>query len=102
MKDTMVDYKKLLKKSEFFPAVKKGIMIYITLPPTKCTVERSISLLRRVETWARSTMSEERLDGLCMISVYRKKIDDKKNECIEQVINKFVVKKRNLQFLFVN
>jgi len=47
-------------------------------------------------------MSEERFDGLCMISVHRKKIDVKKNECIEQVINIVGAKKRNLQFLFVN
>jgi len=50
----------------------------------------------------RSTMSKDRLDGLCMISVHREKIDDKKDEYIEQVINIFGVKKRNLQFLFVN
>lgn len=100
--DIMVDYKKLLVECEFFPAVKKGIMIYITLPPTTCTVERSFSTLRRVKTWTRSTMSEDRLDGLCMISVHREKIEDKKNEYIEEVINIFGIKKINLQFLFVN
>ncbi|CAI6359528.1 unnamed protein product [Macrosiphum euphorbiae] len=94
----MVDYKKLLKECEFFPAVKKNILIYITLPPTTCTVERSFSTLR---TWTRSTMSEDRLYGLCMISVHREKIDDKKDEYIEQVINIFGVKQRNLQFLFL-
>jgi len=99
--DIMVDHKKLLKECEFFPAVKKGIIIYITLPPTTCTVERSFSTLRRVKTWTRSTMSEDRLDGLCMISVHREKINDKKNEYVEQIINIFGVKKRNLQFLFV-
>jgi len=35
-----------------------------------------------------------------MISVHREKIDDTNNEYLEQVI--FGVKKRNLQFLFVN
>jgi len=32
----------------------------------------------------------------------RETIDDKNNEFIERVINIFGVKKRNLQFLFVN
>ncbi|KAF0710298.1 52 kDa repressor of the inhibitor of the protein kinase-like, partial [Aphis craccivora] len=99
--DIMVDHKKLLKECEFFPAVKKRIRIYITLPPTTCTVERSFSTLRRVKTWTRSTMSEDRLDGLCMISVHREKVNDKKNEYVQQIINIFGVKKRNLQFLFV-
>jgi len=47
-------------------------------------------------------MSEDRLDGLFMISVHREKIDDKKNEYIEQIINIFGAKKRYLQFFYVN
>jgi len=47
-------------------------------------------------------MSENRLDGLFIISVHREKIDNKNNEYIEQIINIFDVKKRNLKFVFVN
>lgn len=74
------------------------------MPPTTCTVERSFSTLRKVNRWTRSTMSEDRLDGLYMMSVHKSKVDDKvtKTEFIEKVINKFGIKKRNLLLLFDN
>lgn len=53
----------LLPRTEFFPAVRHAILIALTLPPTTCTNERSFSTLRRVKTWLRSTMAEERLSG---------------------------------------
>lgn len=37
--------------------------IALTLPCTTCTVERSFSSLRRIKTWLRSTMGEDRLVG---------------------------------------
>lgn len=64
---------KLLKKCEFFSQVKHCILIYIKLLPTTYTVERSFSTLHKVKTWLRSTMCDERIDGLCMISVHREK-----------------------------
>lgn len=102
--DIMQDYIKLIKECEFFPEIKQCIIIYITLPLTTCTVERSFSTLQKVKTWTRSTMSEDRLDGLCMMSVHKAKIDDKikKSEYINKVIDKFGIKKRNLEFLFEN
>nr|CAI5848188.1 unnamed protein product [Callosobruchus analis] len=45
----------------FYPAVRKALIILSTIPCTTATVERSFSTLRRVKTWLRSTMGEERL-----------------------------------------
>lgn len=39
-------------------------------PVGSCEAERSFSTLRRVKTHLRSTMSEERLAGLTMMSVH--------------------------------
>lgn len=47
----------------FFPAVSHALEILLALPCTTCTVERSFSTLRRVKTWLRSTMGENRLNG---------------------------------------
>ncbi|VEN61759.1 unnamed protein product [Callosobruchus maculatus] len=47
----------------FYPAVRKALIILSTIPCTTATVERSFSTLRRVKTWLRSTMGEERLTG---------------------------------------
>ncbi|KAF0747861.1 zinc finger MYM-type protein 1-like [Aphis craccivora] len=54
----------LLSHCEFYPAVLNILTIFLSLPPTTCTIERSFSTLRRVKTWLRSTISEERLSGL--------------------------------------
>nr|CAI5824713.1 unnamed protein product [Callosobruchus analis] len=53
----------------FYPAVRKALIILSTIPCTTATVERSFSTLRRVKTWLRSTMGEERLTGLCLMSM---------------------------------
>ena len=41
-----------------------------TLPVTSCECERSISLLRLVKNCLRTTMSEERLNGLALMQYY--------------------------------
>lgn len=70
------------------------MLVYITLPLKTCTVERYFSTLRRDKTWSRSTRSEERIDGLYMISVHKKKIDDEETqaEFIDNFINNLVLK----------
>ena len=97
--NTIHEFTDLLPKTVFYPAVREALLILITLPTTTCTVERSFSTLRRVKTWLRSTMSNERLSGLCMLSVHREKIRSRKSEFMEQIVNKFGSERR-LQFLF--
>ena len=63
----------LLQHTAFYPAVKQAIVIFVTLPATTCTAERSFSTLRRVKTWVRSTMGHERVSGLCMLSAHHSK-----------------------------
>ncbi|CAI6358162.1 unnamed protein product [Macrosiphum euphorbiae] len=75
-----------LKDCQFFPSVKKCIMIYMTIPPTTCTIERSFSTLRCVKTW------------LAIRSSDYQKIDDL--NLIQGVVDEFSKNKRNLQFLF--
>ena len=65
----------LVKQTTMFPAVRKAILIALILPATSCTVERYFSTLRRVKNWLRSTMSDTRLSGLCMLSVHRNKVN---------------------------
>ena len=90
----------LLDSAEFFPGVKQALLAYVTLPATTCTVERSFSTLRKVKTWLRSTMSDDRLSSLCMISVHREQIMKNKDKFIDDVIDKFGADRRRLQFLF--
>ena len=83
----------------FYPAIKQALQIFLSLPSTTCSVERSFSTLRRVKTWLRSTMSEDRLNGLCMLSVHKHLVKSLEN-FVDEVINKFAEEPRRLQFLF--
>jgi hypothetical protein len=54
-----------------FPNIYTAFQIFATLPVTTCSCERSISALRRLKTYLRSTMSESRLRGLALLHVHR-------------------------------
>nr|CAI5829484.1 unnamed protein product [Callosobruchus analis] len=85
----------------FYPAVRKALIILSTIPCTTATVERSFSTLRRVKTWLRSTMGEERLTGLCLMSVHRNYLKDN-SEFIEKiVIDKFSANPRRYIILYI-
>lgn len=51
----------------YFPNVHTLLRIVCTLPVTSCSCERSISGLKRLKTYIRSTMGQERLNGLAMM-----------------------------------
>ncbi|CAG4986926.1 unnamed protein product [Colias eurytheme] len=94
-----MDFTDTLKEANtFFPATKRAILILLAQPCTTANIERSFSTLRRVKTWLRSTMSENRLNGLCMLSVHRKMVEGKKGEVIEKVLNRFCEQPRKLLF----
>lgn len=82
----------------FFPAITNLIQIFLTLPSTTCTVERSFSTLRKVKTWLRATTCEDRLNGLCMLSIHKDLIEQE--HFVQEIINKFGENSRKIQFLF--
>ena len=89
-----------MPRTKFYPAVRDALLILLTLPAPTCTVERPFSTIRRVKTWLRSTMSDERLSGLCMLSEHRDQSNTNKIKCIEKVIEKYGSDTRRLQLLF--
>ena len=54
-----------------FPAIFTALRILGTIPVTSCQCERSISSLRQLKTFLRSTMEQERLNGLALMLVHR-------------------------------
>lgn len=89
----------VLKEAKtFFPETGKALKILIALPCTTCTVERSFSSLRRLKTWLRSTMGENRLNGLAMMSVHRKLINENLQDFRYKVVEKFAQNPRRLCF----
>lgn len=71
------------------------LLILFTLPVSTASAERSFSTLRRLKTWLRSRMGEERLTGLALSNIHRDipvSTDD--------VINRFAkTQKRFLDFV---
>ena len=55
----------------FFPNIHTLLKIISTLPVTSCTCERSISGLKRLKTYLRSTMGQDRLNGLALMHFHR-------------------------------
>lgn len=93
---TVVDV--LKETNSFFPETEKALKILIALPCTTCTVERSFSSLRRLKTWLRSTMAEDRLNGLAMMSVHRAIINKNLNNFNDKVVESFAKNPRRLCF----
>lgn len=54
-----------------FPTVRKLLKIFVTLPVTTSSNERSFSTLKRLKSYLRNTMSEDRLNGLALLNIYR-------------------------------
>ena len=57
------------KHRTYYPNIHAMLMLLLSLPVGTCSCERSFSLVsspRRLKTWCRSTMGNERLDALAM------------------------------------
>jgi len=93
------DIIQVLKKSElFFPAIRKALLILLSQPCTTSIIERSFSSLRRIKTWLRSTIGENRLNGLAMLSIHRQWVFANKEQLVEDVVRKFATNPRKLLF----
>lgn len=78
---------------ELLPEYDKFIRLALTIPISSCTAERSFSALRRLKTFLRSTMTQNRLNDLALLHIHRNQSID-----LQKVLNTFIVKtevKRN-------
>jgi len=57
--------------SDFYQNIKFLLTILATLPVTTVTTERSFSTLRRLKTYLRNNIGQDRLTGLALINIYR-------------------------------
>ena len=54
---------------EYYPNVRCILHILLTKPVGSVPCERSFSALRRLKTWNRTTMTEDRLNGLALLHI---------------------------------
>ncbi|XP_025203642.1 52 kDa repressor of the inhibitor of the protein kinase-like [Melanaphis sacchari] len=82
------------KYASMFPNMKYLLTILSVIPITTTSAERSFSSLKRIKTYLRSTMGQERLNGLAMLHI-NKDIQVKPREVLDVFAKKH---KRKLQF----
>ena len=76
----------LVPLKDAFPNVMKLLVIASTIAVCTATCERSFSALKRIKTYLRSTMSEQRLNDLAVLSIER---DFSSQLSLERVVDKF-------------
>ena len=74
---TFIDCLSILTDSNYklidaYPTLVRVYAIAVAIPITSCSAERSFSTLKRVKIRLRSTMLQERLEGLMLMSIERK------------------------------
>ena len=57
-----------------FPQLLKLLILFLIIPVTVTTAERSFSKLKIIKSYLRSSMSQERLDGLAMLAIEKSAI----------------------------
>ena len=78
----------------------KLLVVVTTIPMTTAEAERCFSTLKRIKTFLRSTMIEERLTALAMLSIEKSMISNMHN-FNESVIDLFASKKeRRMDFSY--
>ena len=92
LKSTSEVFKELLPLKEAFPTLLKVLQIALTICVSSASCERSFSALKRIKTYLRSTMQEERLVNLALLSV-EQEISQTVN--LEDVIDKFCTADKN-------
>lgn len=70
--DVSYDSVKLLEfcDIDIYPTIHTLLKIFATLPLSASSAEQTFSTLRRIKTWLRSTMAEDRLVGLALMNIY--------------------------------
>jgi len=79
----------LIKHAELsssFSEVITACLLYLTLPVTVASAERSFSKLKLIKTYLRSTMCQVRLSSLGMLSIESQRLNDLN---IDQIIDNF-------------
>ena len=58
------------------PELHALLKLYITIPVTTSTAERTFSTMRRIKTYLRSTMTQERLNHTFMLNAHKPRVDE--------------------------
>jgi len=80
----------LMEKTEWrklFPELVKLLQLFLTIPVTTCTAERTFSSLRRLKTYLRSTLTQKRLNHVAVLHCHRDRCEQLN---LKKICNAFV------------
>lgn len=83
-----------LCNQQAYPNVYRLLLIFCTIPVSTATPERSFSTLKRIRTYLRNSTSQNRLNGLAMMSVHRELSVSE-----DEIIDEMAKKPRRLDFI---
>jgi hypothetical protein len=89
--------RKFVKRMGCFPNALVAYRILLTIPVTVASAERSFSKLKLLKTYMRSTMTQERLNGLATIALENDVLEKIK---YEDIIEDFISKNARRMMLF--
>ena len=73
-----------------FSEIHKLIQLFLTVPATTATAERSFSTMRRLKTYLRSTMTQKRMNHKSILD----------NISVADIVNEFVTRNERMQQYF--
>lgn len=88
-----------LAQVSYFPNALVAYRVLLTIPVTVASAERSFSKLKLLKSYLRSTMSQERLNGLALISIENELL---RNMNYEELIHKFASENARRTTRFMN
>ncbi|KAL6530818.1 hypothetical protein OROGR_014678 [Orobanche gracilis] len=78
-----------VKKMDMFPNILVAYRVLLTIPITVASAERSFSKLKLIKSYLRTSMSQDRLNGLALLSIEKNML---KNINVENIIDDFASK----------
>lgn len=80
-----------------YSQVEQVIRLIFVVPASSAEAERSFSALRRLKTWLRATMSQARLNHVCILNVHSDIVDQLD---LNDIVDQFVSKNSNRADIF--
>ena len=72
---------------DILPVLCKVASILATIPATPCAAERSFSALRRIKTFLRSAVGQDRLSSIAVINIKRKYVNKTMQDDMQTIID---------------
>jgi hypothetical protein len=97
--DTMTMFSVLLGMKAAFPDLLKVMQLFLTMPVSTATAERSFSAMRRIKTYLRASMKEKRLCDCAILSIERD-ISESVMANPEEIVTRFAsMKQRRINLI---